>query len=61
MFCIQVRNKNGSIHKDIPDADFLTYTMTSADGVSIFCCSNKRVPVEVIEVQPDQRLIVKEY
>ena len=61
MFCIQVRNADGSIHKDIPDADFMSYTMTSADGISIFVCSNRRNPVEVIEVQPDQRLIVKEY
>ena len=60
MFCIQVRNVDGSIHMDIPDADFMSYTMTSSDGVSIFCCSSKRFPVEVIEVQPDQKLIVKE-
>ena len=61
MFCIQVRNKNGSIHLDIPDADFMTFAMTSKDGVSFFCCSNKRNPVEVIEVQPEQTLVVKEY
>ena len=61
MFCVQVRNANDSIHLDIPDANFLIYGMTSKDGVAIFCCSNKRNPNEFIEVQPDQRLIVKEY
>ena len=61
MFCIQVRNADGAIHKDVPDADFMTYAMTSSDGVTFFCCSNKRNPVEIIEVQPGQRLIVKEY
>lgn len=60
MFCIQVRNADGSIHKDIPDADFMTFNNTSFDGISIFCCSNKRKAVEIIEVQPDQKLIVKE-